>query len=181
MIDIEKLKKKFEEKTFFNTVDAEYICRIKKCVGFEANEEKGRIHPTWITNLEIIKCLTNNDKCNKEGEICFLGNKLNDKRQIKQLEDFANAAGQILSNQIFDNDAFEAKGNLYNRLIKVSIKMNGQWTNIHFNKLNPDEFATFGSNEPQILTPTSPWGIQKSQKWGGAPEPEDDSIWGDKF
>jgi len=181
MIDVDQLRKKFDEKNYFNSIDAEYICRVKKCVGFEANEQKGRMHPTWIANLEIVECLTNNDKCNKPGEVCFIGYKLNDKRQMKQLEDFANAAGQILSSEIFDIDMYQIKGKLHNKLVKVGIKMNGQWANIYFNRLNADEFAAFGPDEPQILAPTSPWGEQKSQTWGGAPEPEDDSTWGGKF
>lgn len=183
MIDVDQLRRKFDEKNYFNSVDAEYICRVKKCVGFEASEQKNRPYPTWIANLEIIEALSNDEKCNKPGEVCFIGYKLNDKRQMKQLENFANAAGEILSNDIFDIDMYQIKGKLNNKLVKVGIKMNGQWANIYFQKLSAEEFAAFGEDEPQIIDKNfkSPWGEQKSQTWGGAPEPEDESTWGGKF
>lgn len=196
MLNVDDLKKRYttnDEKKYFAPVDAEYVCKITKILGFEANEEKNKLYPTWITNLEILHTLSDHPDANQPGDICFVGYKLSDKRQINHLEIFCNAANEELSNQIFDNENTGIKGTINGKVIKVKTQMKDKWINLYFSKCTSTNILTEQDLQP---TPPPPKTYQESKiyttndlkhletpkkpatTWYNPPEPDNNSTWG---
>jgi hypothetical protein len=165
MLNVESLVKKFDEKNYFNQVDAEYIVKVTKAMGFEANEEKGRMFPTWIANLEILDCLTPTKDTNKPGEVCFIGYKLNDKKRLNDLQSFCYAAGVEFANDIWDADVYQIKGKLYGKLMKVRLVMNGQWANLYFEKINETQRNKYGKFENTVFVTDDVKAIFDNEKY----------------
>lgn len=194
MLNIDELKKRYtnpDDKKYFSPVEAEYVCKITKILGFEANEEKNKLYPTWITNLEILQTFSDHPDANQPGDICFVGYKLSDKRQINHLEAFCNAANQELSNQIFDNETTGIKGSINGQIIRVKTQMKDKWINLYFSKQNqptiivnpePSQYAknTYGESKIYVSNDLKDTQLPKKTNttWYNPPEPQQTSTWG---
>ena len=146
MLDIESLKKKYEEKKFPQQ-DCEYIVKIIKAIGMEADESKNKPYPTYLLHVEVLEVQTGwamtPNTITQPGDINILGFKLSDQKRLNDLKLLCQSAQIEFDNHIFDNETNNIKGNLYGKIVRLKISMNQNWSNLKWIALTDKELSHY--------------------------------------